>query len=138
MSWSTELFCNISFNRKTYNSKYEVQDDIDDLNKQINTCKETIRDMVMITEPSKFVNKDNDENPYFFLCDNFKENIELLEELIIEKYKLDVLLNNWGNCHNKEGLAIYPPDEINWDTAYLHGDFIRSTKYPNDKSLLGQ
>lgn len=136
MSWSTELFCNISYNRKTYNSRYEVQDDIDDLDKQIESCKETIRDMVMITEPSKFVNKDNDEDPYLFLCNNFTQNIELLEELIIEKYKLNILLDNWGNCHNKDGLAIYPPDEINWNTAYLHGDFVKSNKYPDNKSLL--
>ena len=26
MSWSTELFCNISYNRETFNSKYEVED----------------------------------------------------------------------------------------------------------------
>ena len=30
MGWSTELFCNISFNRKTYNSLSEVESDIEE------------------------------------------------------------------------------------------------------------
>lgn len=137
MGWSTELFCNISYNRKTYNSKYEVEDDIEDLNEQIKCCEETLRDMAMITDPSKFVSKDDDKSPYFFLCDNVKQNIDLLKDLIEERFKLYILRDNWENCHNKEGLAIYPPDEIHYDTAYLCGDFVKSTKYPDDKSLLG-
>ena len=35
MGWSTELFCNISYNRKTFNSKIEVEDEISDLTYEI-------------------------------------------------------------------------------------------------------
>lgn len=134
MSWSTELFCNISYNRATYNSINEVKDKISELDKDIESCKKVIRDMALMTEPSKYADKD--ENPYYFVTERVEEALEELEDYLIEKYKLEILLNNWKNCHNKEGLAIYPPDDIDYDTAYLRGDFIHSTKYPDNKSLL--
>ena len=136
MSWGTELFCNISFNRETFNSRYEVEDKISELDKCIETCKSEIRDMALMTEPSKFMDKDNNFTPYYFVTQSVKNNLELLEEYIIERYKLITLLDNWGNCHNKERLAIYPPEGFDWDTAFLHGDFVRSTKYPNNNDLL--
>lgn len=137
MSWSTELFCNLSFNRETFNSKFEVQDKIKELDENINTCKRELRDMALMTEPSKFMDKEDWSDPYFFVTSKVEDSLELLEEYTIERYKLHVLLNNWENCHNEENLAIYPPDGISCDTAYLHGDFVRSTKYPTNKDLLG-
>ena len=136
MSWSTELFCNISYNRETFNSKYEVEDKLNTVNKYINDCKKELRDLAIMTEPNKFFNDNPDSDPYNQITINFEDTIELLEEYYIEKYKLLLLLDNWENCHNKEGLAIYPPDNIDWNTAYLHGDFVKSTKYPTDKDLL--
>lgn len=136
MSWSTELFCNISYNRETFNSKYEVKDKLNTVNKYINDCKKTLRDLAIMTEPNKFFNDNPDLDPYNQITINFEDTIELLEEYYIEKYKLLLLLDNWEKCHNKEGLAIYPPDNIDWNTAYLHGDFVKSTKYPTDKDLL--
>ena len=136
MAWSTELFCNISYNRETFNSKYEVEDKLNTVNKYINDCKKVLRDLAIMTEPNKFFNDNPDSDPYNQITINFEDTIELLEEYYIEKYKLLLLLDNWENCHNKEGLAIYPPDNIDWNTAYLHGDFVKSTKYPTDKDLL--
>lgn len=136
MSWSTELFCNISYNRETFNSKYEVEDKLNTVNKYINDCKKVLRDLAIMTEPNKFFNDNPDSDPYNQITINFEDTIELLEEYYIEKYKLLLLLDNWENCHNKEGLAIYPPDNIDWNTAYLHGDFVKSTKYTTDKDLL--
>lgn len=136
MSWSTELFCNISYNRETFNSKYEVEDKLNTVNRYINDCKKVLRDLAIMTEPNKFFNDNPDSDPYNQITINFENTIELLEEYYIEKYKLLLLLDNWENCHNKEGLAIYPPDNIDWNTAYLHGDFVKSTKYPTDKDLL--
>ena len=135
MSWSTELFCNVSYNKETFNSRMEVEDKISELDKYIETCKKALRDVALMTEPAKFINEDT--NPYYFVTGQVEENLELLEEYIIEKYKLEILLDNWDKCHNEKGLAIYPPDNIDWNTAYLHGDFVKSTKYPTNKDLLG-
>lgn len=137
MSWSTELFCNVSFNRETFDSRGEVEDRISELDRNIETCKKVIRDMALMTEPSKFISKDSDESPYYFVTEQVEDNLELLEEYTVERWKLSLLLENWNNCHNEEGLAIYPPDGVNGDTAYLHGDFVRSTKYPTNESLIG-
>lgn len=136
MSWSTELFCNVSYNRESFNSREEVEYRISELDKTIESCKKTIRDMALMTEPSKFMIKDNDDSPYYFVTRVVEDSLEFLEEDIIERWKLSLLLDNWENCHNEEGLAIYPPDGIHGDTAYLHGDFVHSTKYPTNKSLL--
>ena len=83
MGWSTELFCNISYNRKTFNSKIEVEDEISDLDNRIESCKKVLRDMALTTEPSKFV--DNDTNPYYLVTEQVEDNLELLEEYMIER-----------------------------------------------------
>lgn len=136
MSWSTELFCNVSFNRETFNSRGEVEDRISELDEHIASCKKSIRDMALITEPSKFIINDSDESPYYFVTSQVEDNLKLLEAYTVERWKLSLLLENWDYCHNDEGLAIYPPDGVSWDTAYLHGDFVRSTKYPTNNDLL--
>lgn len=134
MGWYTELFCNITFNKETYNTKEEVLDRIDDLNRYIATCKSELRDLVVMTEPSKFSEKD--EDPYCWLINTFNNNLELLEEYTIELYKLNLLLSNWDACHTNEGLAIDPPEGIHYDSAFLSGDFVNSVKYPDNKTLI--
>ena len=126
MSWSTELFCNISFDRETFNTKNEVLNRIDEVKKTIDIIKSYIKNLVMITEPKKFI--DDEYDPIMYLTNECENNFEELEECNKELYKLNLLLDNWDYCHNEEGLAIYPPEEV---TAYLHGDFVNSTKYPN-------
>ena len=125
MGWSTELFCNISFNRKTFNSKYEVEEELEDTKKYLETAKSRLRNIAMITEPKKFC--DDDDDPICWLDNEITNTLELIEEYTIDIFKLRRLLENWEQCHNKEGLAIDPPS---YDVAYLCGDFVKSEKYP--------
>lgn len=133
MSWETRLFTWISYNRKTYNHKYEVVSDIEQLDNLITFCKNKLRNLVMMTEPQKFCGEDD---PLYYLENNYSEVMEELEECIIERDRLHILLGSWDECHNKEGLAINPPDNINYDTAFLDGDFILTVKHPTNESLL--
>ena len=133
MGWSTELFCNITFNKETYNSKYDVQQKIEDLEKMIQICKDNIRDLIMMTEPNKFCPENYDA--YIWVSNEYRDNIDLLEEYNVELYKLNLLLDNWETCHNEEGLAINPPENITWKTAFLEGDFVNSVKYPKANSI---
>lgn len=133
MGWSTELFCNISFHKQTYNSKYEVEAEIENLKECIKTAENRIRNLVMITEPNKFVPEECD--PISYLTDEFEEQLELIREYEIELYKHELLLYNWDACHNEEGLAISPPKDMKWDTAYLEGDFVKSVDSPGDNLL---
>lgn len=136
MSWSTDLFCEISFNRDTFNSKYEVERAIEEVDNSIKDSKQNLSELALITDPSVLFNRD--ESPYYTIKKMVKELLEDLQEDIVRRYKLSILLDNWERCHEKEtGLAIYPPDNINWDTAYLCGDFVRSTKYPTNEDLIG-
>ena len=137
MGWSTELFCNIHFNRQTYNSKYEVESQLEEVNNWITTLKEKLRDLAIMTEPRKYCDEET-QNPYYFVVNQFQDCITELEDSIIEKYKLELLLDNWDDCHNKEGLAINPPDGFRYDTAFLSGDFVKTIKYPDIKQYINE
>lgn len=128
MGWSTELFCNISFNRKSYNSLFEVESDIDDLKKEIGACKDNLQTLVFMTEPDKFYNREEYDSALSWVRSEYDNNMNLLDELQYDLFKLEFLRDNWENCHNNEGLAIPTPDDMKWNTAYLEGDFVRTTK----------
>lgn len=130
MGWCTDLFCNINFHKKTYNSKYEVNSEIDDLNKMISYLEKKIHALALMTEPNKFFN-DPDEDIMQRIINDVDDYLEELKENCIERFKLYLLLDNWETCHNKDGLAIDPPEGIKYDSAFLSGDFIHSEKYPN-------
>ena len=133
MGWSTKLFCNISFNRETFNSKIEVQDKIEETKTYIQNAKDQLRDLLMMTEPSKFCPEDYD--PLIWMHNEFQDSIDLIEEYLVELYNLNLLLSNWDSCHDESGLAINPPDEITWETAFLDGDFVKTIKYPNANDI---
>ena len=129
MGWSTKLFCNISFNRETFNSEIEVQDKIEEIETYIQSAKDHLRDLLMMTEPGKFCPENYD--PLIWMRNEFQDSIEEIEDYSVELYKLNLLLTNWDSCHNDSGLAINHPDGINYNTAFLDGDFIRTVKYPD-------
>lgn len=134
MSWNTELFCNITFSRETFNYKSEVEDRIEETEKLLQTMKDQIRNFVMMTEPRKFCPENYD--PLIWINNEYEDLMASIEEYSIELYKLRILLDNWDNCHEKDGLAICPPDDITWKTAFLDGDFVKTTKYPNPNDFL--
>lgn len=41
MGWQTDLVCRISFNRKSYNNLYEVEEDIETNKKIVRDAKKT-------------------------------------------------------------------------------------------------
>ena len=134
MGWSTDLFCNIHYNRKSYNSKYEVEQDLEEANDMIKYFTNKLRNLAYITEPQKLFNcKDcegYDLNPIDVINQEFEEALEGLEEYYYDKFTLSYLIDNWDYCHNEEGLAIDPPEGISWNTAFLDGDFVRTVKHP--------
>lgn len=134
MSWSTELFCNITFNRETFNSKREVEDKIEEFEACLQNTKDHLRNLLTMTELGKFCPENYD--PLIWMRNEYRDSMDLIEEYSIELYKLNLLISNWDACHNKEGLAINPPEDIKWDSAYLSGDFVNSVKYPNANRVL--
>lgn len=139
MGWETTLLTHIRFSKKTYDNKYQVEDDIDDLNRSIKMCEQKLRDFAMMTEPDKMLKVIGEDetstsgfNAYELIDEYLQDLFDILHEDIIERAKLLLLLNEWDNCHDKEtGLAINEPDNIDWDASFLDGDFVKSVKTPN-------
>lgn len=134
MGWSTNLFCNIEFYKKTYNSKYEVEREIEEEKETLQTAKDTIRNLAIMTEPNKFCPEEYDILAW--IRSEVNDNLELIEECNWTLCRLYYLLENWDACHNEEGLAIDPPDNIKWNTAFLDGDFIRTVKNPDNSNFV--
>lgn len=131
MGWQTDLFCTLTFNRQTYNSISEVDDRIAELTLYIKDLEGTLKDLAIMTEPNKLLSLEEGESALYHLQHRVKESLEGLEEYYIERWKLEILRENWNHCHNEEGLAINPPESIDWRTAYLDGDYVKSIDHPN-------
>lgn len=130
MGWESTLYTALSFRKETFENKYQVQSKIDGLNRSIDMNKAELRDLAMMTEPGKMLRHDDMEDGVTasdLVLDRFNSCIEIIEEDIAEREWLLLLLEKWDDCHDKEtGLAIPPPDDWKWDTAYFDGDFVKT------------
>ena len=88
-----------------------------------------------MTEPDKLLSLAEDEDPIDRINRTVDETLEELEMAYIERWKLEMLRENWSHCHTKDGLAISPPKEAKWPNAFLDGDFIKSVEHPNGYDL---
>ena len=123
MSYSTDLWCCISFSGRTYNNKDDVERDLDEVRRELYNARETISRLVFMTEPQKFYRADG-ESVADQLNYELESAFEALEECHCKELQLIYLLDNWDACH-KDGKAIKPPKGIDCCTAFLDGDFIK-------------
>lgn len=137
MGWGSTLYTSLYFSKDTFNSKYEVQSKIDELNGSIEMNKSELRDLALMTEPDKMLRYDGMDEGLTatdLVRNNFNSCMEILEEDIAQRESLLLLLEKWDECHDKEtGLAIPPPDDWKWDTAYFDGDFVKTVNDKNNK-----
>ena len=124
MSYSTDLWCCISFLRKTYKTKEDVQEDLDEARSNIRAAKETITKLVYMTEPNKFFKASGGESVLDIVAEELQSAFDSLEEAQIEECRLTILLDEWENCHDENGKAIQPPDNIDCMTAFISGDYL--------------
>lgn len=124
MSYSTDLWCCISFSGRTYNSKDDVERDLDEVREVLYNARETISRLVFMTEPQKFYQVDGEESVADQLNYELESALETLEEYHCKELQLIYLLDNWDACH-KDGKAVKPPKDIDCCTAFLDGDFIK-------------
>lgn len=125
MGWETTLYTGISYMKETYDSKYKIEDDLEDIKRYISINETRLKSLAFITEPKKYCGED--EDPTFWLENEAQESLEELRRLYVEKYKLELLLENFDVAYNKEtGLFKALPDGFGCDDAYIKGDFIKS------------
>lgn len=132
MSQSTRLYTVISYLDKNYNSKAEVENDLENVRKQITDLKQNITLLAMMTEPNKFV--PNGWQPMDYITYNVNGILENLQELYINEWKLELLLELWDECHTQDGLGKYPPEAA--QHTYIDGSFVFTDKYPTKEALL--
>lgn len=132
MSQSTKLYFGMTFAGKTYNTLYEVQDDLLEVNQNIQKLKSDLRVLAYMTEPNKI--KDPDMPTDAFIDNALNNIVEQLEEAIILQYKLEMLELKWEDCHRND-LGVNPPDEFKYK-SFIDGDFVLTEKYPTKESLL--
>ena len=129
MSTQTDLFCRISLFGETYNSLDKVEIGIREASQAIKEAKNEIRDLVMMTEPQKMLSVDSCDNVYDKVVRRLNQCFDTIIESNDELFKLEHLKANWDACHDKDtGLAIPLPECIDYDAAFLEGDFIKSIK----------
>lgn len=128
MSTETALLCNIHFVGASYNYLWEVEQEIRKLEKYCEKCKQELRDLVMMTEPQKYFTAINENGSvYEQITERIEQIAESMEGWVCKLHDLYYLRDNWDNCHDKaSGLAIPPPDGIGYETAYYHGDYVRT------------
>ena len=132
MSTETELFCSIFFVGASSTYLWEVEREISELEKYCEKCKQELRDLVMITEPDKyFTASEENGSVYEQVTERIEQITESMEEWVCKLHDLYYLRDNWEYCHDKaSGLAIPPPESIDYHTAYYHGDYVKTV---NDK-----
>ena len=133
MSQSTRIFTRINFLDKTYNSKSEVERDLENVRNRLVELKSHLRVLAYMTEPNKF--KDPDQSTDFFVDSNVNYLYESFEELFVEEWKLSILLDRWDDCHNIDGLGIEPGDNFR-NRTFIDGDFVLTNAHPTKESLL--
>lgn len=129
MGWGTTLYTSLYFSRETFRTKYEVESALNDAKKMRDLYKDKIKAMVYMTEPNKYYSTEEGD-----ILEQVQNDLDIqfneLDDYNYEIYKLELLLEEWDKCHNKEGKAICPPEYMPYDACYLHGDFIEMV-YPN-------
>lgn len=132
MGWGIYLYPQIYYSKVDYRTKWDVERAIDETKKVIKMLEEKLLSLVMTTEPNKMMPKDEECSPSEWLLFEYRNIMEGYDDSLkgyyYELWKLELLLENWDGAHNKEGKAIHPPKGsfIEWDRAYMHGDFIES------------
>lgn len=129
MGWGTTFYTSLYFSKQTFRNKYEVENALEEAQEMRDWYKEKIKALVFMTEPNKFY-KDVDGDLMGQIQNDLNDYFDGLEETNDDILKLSYLLEEWDKCHDKEGRAICPPEDIPYDACYLHGDYIKMV-YPD-------
>lgn len=94
MGWGLEFKANIYLSKETYNTEYEVEQEIENLIESINRCKRRLA-LMIAANPSTFIDKGDEVDPLYDLDNKINDHLEMLEEDIVHRYRLQLLLDNW-------------------------------------------
>jgi len=136
MGWGTNFYVCHYFSRKTYDHKWQVEEDLEDAKRSREDAEKRLTQLAFITDPSKFMSKEDIEegiDATDWLNFKLRDLFEQYRDAEYDVVWLSELLQSWNDCHDKDGLAIPNPDEHAWSKAYLDGDFVRTVENPDLK-----
>ena len=93
MGWQTDVITQLVFNRETYNSPYAILDDKRANEEKIHEITEELS--IMATSRPEDLLLHNEDMDLFSLHRQVKDKLEVLEECIIDNYKLECLKENF-------------------------------------------
>ena len=129
MGWQTDVITQIVFNKETYNSIYEIEEEIECNNKCIQNIKDEL--YIMTTARPEDLLIHNEEMDLLGLQRDVRDKLELLEESIIENYKLEILRDNFNL---RDGDYINNPEKTQNIKKWLVDNFILESKDINNES----
>lgn len=137
MSQKTTLYTTVKFDfyYKTYNSKREVEVDLETEKSAISSASNKIRELALMTEPNKFFDSKVD-NVYNQLTKEVDSLLDEIKDRTVNVIRLNLLLSKWDECHDEKGLGIDPPENLELNKSYIKGDFVYTQIYPDNKSIL--
>lgn len=129
MGWQTDVITQIVFNKETYNSIYEIESEIETNNKCIQNIKDELYIMTVARPEDLLIH--NEEIDLLGLQRDVRDKLELLEECIIENYKLEILRDNFDL---RDGDYIDNPEKTQNIKKWLVDNFILESKDINNES----
>ena len=129
MGWQTDVITQIVFNKETYNSIYEIEEEIECNNKCIQNIKDELYAMTIARPEDLLIH--NEEMDLLGLQRDVRDKLELLEECIIENYKLEILKDNFDL---RDGDYINNPEKTQNINKWLVAHFILESKDINNES----
>lgn len=94
MGWETNVLENIVFNKETYNSLYEVDSAIDENTQALENLKQELSIMAMSRPEDMLIHNENMN--LLGLHREVIDKLNLIEEYIIDIYKLQILRDNFN------------------------------------------
>ena len=130
MGWETNVLTQLVFNKQTFDSPYSVEEEIRINEKTIQNIVEEL--LVMAVSRPEDLLIHNEDKDLLSLQREVKDKIELLEECIIDNYKLTILKENF---ELRDGDYIKNPGRKMATKNWLIGNYILDSEDFNKEDL---
>lgn len=97
MSWGTSYKQDVYISRRTYSSKFELKDEIEEIKERIASGKAELMSLCCCTPKDIVVNKDDVDDALDVIQRKFYDLWDIIKDDIITLYKLEGLLENFDN-----------------------------------------
>ena len=124
MSTYTNALIHVWLKNQTFNTRGDVEDYIEEQESYLENAKKTLYKLAWMTEPKKFC--EDDENPEIYIENNLRYAIDEIENVSVNIFIANKILDSWDYTHNSDGLAIGDKGQSFDKQQRISGDFIKT------------